>query len=338
MDDNSVNAVINKYVKDNLSPTEKERNYIASKYDELKIFLKCNCFRSGSFARYTAICPVHDLDVIHPVPDATIENNPGVVLDSLYALLDEGYSKSTISKIKSITRQSHSITVEFADSEEPFSIDIVPAIELTEEPMNEYGEPFYRVPEILRLNKFNRLHRYEMAEEKPIEWIKTDPRGYRRAAKELNDINPNFRHATKLGKGWRHICKVAYGDDFGFKSFHFELIFHKYFIDNPQATTLDAAIDCFGAITHSLSTPQFRDRADNNRFVDEYVNTMTPKEKQLILKLQADAYRTLRKIQSSSTPDEIRELLESLLDVKKVTHTAVPVITAISTPHQPWGY
>jgi hypothetical protein len=249
MSDKEIDEVIIQYVKDNLSPKAIERDYITEKYEELKIFLKGSCFQSGSYARYTAISPVHDLDVIHPVFDITIEEDPGIVLDSVYSLLEEGYQNSKISKIKGINRQSHSITVEFADCENPFSIDVVPAIELADEPLNEFDEPFYRVPEILLLNHTNRQKRY--ANEESIPWIKTDPRGYKRASKDLNDENPNFRYATIIAKSWRYQCKNVYGDSFKLKSFHLELIFHKYFTDNPDTSLTTAIIDGFGLVLKS---------------------------------------------------------------------------------------
>ncbi|MEN9327416.1 MAG: hypothetical protein RI947_224 [Candidatus Parcubacteria bacterium] len=331
-----LNETINKYVRENLSPKTEQREYISKKYVELQGFLSDNCFQTGSYARFTATDPVHDLDTIHPSKESTILDNPQIVVDSLYALLEDAYSKSPISKIKKISRQTHSVTIEFADCPESFSIDVVPAIELSE--LNEYGDPFYVVPEILRLNTYRRHIRYENEKENPIGWIKSDPRGYIKAASDMNDQNPNFRYSAKLGKKWRHECKMAYGDAYSFKSFHFELMFYRYFDENQGATTLDAIIDCIGQISQALHIPQFQDRADSNQYVDEYVRNLISTEKQLILKLQAEAYSILQKLPSAESVEELLSLLDNFIKVEKQNTRITPPAIVVNSPRQPWGY
>ena len=215
MDDNTINKIVNNYVRDHLSPKPEQREYITEKYGELKEFLGGGCFRSGSYPRYTAIDPVHDLDVIYPVTDVTVRDNPTALMSQLQAQLEKQY-KNSLTKIKRIYAQTHSVTIELADSPEgDFSIDVVPAIELAD--TNGYGQPLYLVSEILRFNHYNRQRRYEESAERPIGWIKSDPRGYIKAASLLNEANGDFRHAAKLIKGWRHACKMAYKDDFKLK-------------------------------------------------------------------------------------------------------------------------
>jgi len=48
MNDKELNETINKYIRENLSPKERQRNYITQKYDELRGFLNGYCFQSGS--------------------------------------------------------------------------------------------------------------------------------------------------------------------------------------------------------------------------------------------------------------------------------------------------
>ncbi len=81
MNDERLNQIINKYISDNLSPTQEQRDYITEKYEELNNMLSGNCFQTGSYARFTAGNPVHDLDTFHPVRDASIEDDPSVVID-----------------------------------------------------------------------------------------------------------------------------------------------------------------------------------------------------------------------------------------------------------------
>ncbi|MGH7196488.1 MAG: SMODS domain-containing nucleotidyltransferase [Candidatus Saccharimonadales bacterium] len=338
MTDEAINQVVNKYVKDNLSPKPAQRDFITEKYEELRGFLGGRCFQSGSYARYTAIDPVHDLDVIYPVSDASVKDNPSLLLRNLLANLQLKYKNST-TKIKRIYAQTHSVTIEFEGSpEETFSIDVVPAIELAEK--NDYEQPLYQVPEIVKLNKHNREERYKNASTNPIGWIKSDPRGYVQAAYELNDLNANFRHATKLLKGWRHACKIAYGDSFRLKSFHLEQIVYAYFVENPGCTTVEAVIDCLAALPGDINEPQFTDRADATRYIDEYVAGLSRDERQLILRLQAEAFSCVRQIPASTDEQAIIHCLESLITVDKQS-SMTPVFAAPSprsvAPHQPWA-
>jgi len=307
--------------------------YISEKYIAICELLGGTCFQAGSYARYTAIYPVHDLDVIYVVNDSTIKNDPVRFMRALQAKL----KNSGIKGIKDVIMQTHSVTIIFEDSGEEtgFTIDIVPALELAER-NHPYGDPLYEVPEILKLNKHNRERRYEKSADRPIEWVKTDPRGYIKAASDLNEANLNFRHATKFGKGWRHACKVEYEDDFRFKSFHFEQMFYRYFADNPGATTTDALIYCFGSLPTALDNPQFKDRADQDVFIDEYVGSLTPKEKQLIIRLQAEAQALVMKLPGVRDEAELEELLKAILDVKKPRPSTSSTVVAPS--RQPWAY
>lgn len=336
MTDEAINQVINKYIREYLSPKQEQRDYISEKYEELRGFLKGSCFQSGSYARYTANDPVHDLDVIHPVVDTTIQDNPSLVIDALYATLEEGYASSD-TRIKKIYRQSHSVTIEFADAPEEFSIDVVPAIEQSDE-LNEYNQPLYLVPEILRLSKHNRQERYEKSTEAPINWIKSDPRGYVKAASDLNEDNSDFRHTAKLLKAWRHACKMEYEDSFCLKSFHLEQIIFKHFIANAGALTMNAAIDCLGAVSDCLAEPRFPDRADPDRFIDEYVNDLTSEQRQLILRLQTEAFEIIRKLPGCQNEQEVLDCLERLLVIRKQTSPAFMPVAQSVTPHQPWSY
>lgn len=330
MDNNTLNEAINDYVSDHLSPRPEQRAYIKKKYAELKTFLNQSCFRSGSYARFTAINPVHDLDVIYVV-DPSVYDDPAGFMRQLKTDIEQ----SGITNIKKVTAQTHSLTITFTDSDTDFGIDVVPAIETND--LDEFGKPIYIVPEILEANSYHRQQRYMRAAQQPVEWIRSDPRGYIKAATELNKITKNFRHATKLGKGWRHACKMVYKDDFQFKSFHFELMFDDYFTNNPGATTLDALTDCMNAISTAIHAPQFRDRADASKFVDQYVTDLTDAEKRLLLELQTEACAIIEQLGSATDADEVRGLLDSLLTIRKPSRAAVPAASTIATPRQPWA-
>ena len=334
MTEAAINTFIDKYVKEHLSPTQDEKDDISAKYAVVCDVLGGTCFQAGSYARFTAIHPVHDLDIIYVVNDPTIKQDPLKYMRELCVKLE----KAGLPDIEDLTVQTHSVTITFKlKGDVHFSIDIVPALELPER-NHPYGDPLYEVPEILKMNKRHREQRYSKAVGNPIGWVKTDPRGYISAATDLNDANSSFRHATKFGKGWRHACKVEFDENYRFKSFHFEQMFFKYFTDNPGATTLEAITYCFGWIPSALNKPQFPDRADQAVFIDEYVNSLTPKEKGLIVKLQAEAHALVVKIPGVQNETELKILLEKILDVTKPStrHTASNMVVAQT--RQPWAY
>lgn len=336
MKDEELCQIINNYVKVNLSPTQEQRDYISAKYAEIRRFLQNNCFQSGSYARYTASNPVHDLDVIHPVADFSLKDEPSLVVEALYATLVEGYESSD-TRIKNITIQTHSVTVVFDDTPNEFSVDIVPAIELSDQ-RNEYDDPLYLVPEILLLNKHNRDKRYENSPENEVNWIVSDPRGYTKAASEMNNSNSDFRHAAKLLKSWRHVCKTEFGDEFCFKSFHLEQIMFNIFSENNETTTIEAVTESLAAIPGYLTDPQIKDRADSERYIDQYVEELTTEQKQLILRLQTEAYEIVRKLPGCQTESEVVDCLDELLKVKKTkSFSFVPAAAPAIVPHQPWS-
>ncbi len=329
MNIDEINSQINIYVSKNLTPTDIERAYVSEKYAVIRGLLGEACFQTGSYARFTSISPVHDLDIIYPVSDRHVQDDPSGIINLMQSMLQKGLSDQPV---KSIVVQTHSITIEFLDSPKGgFSIDVVPAVELGIK--NEFGDSIYMVPEILRFSKENRISLYKMASSHPIKWIRSDPKGYIKAAGNLNETNSDFRHSAKLLKGWRHACKSVYGDLFKLKSFHIEQICYQYFIEHNMNMTLDGAIDCIAALPNYLEDPQFPDRADMTKFIDEYVNELSPNEIQLILKLQSDALNIVRFLYEATALKDVDEKLDSLLGMKKTNiYSPVPVLTSGKSP------
>ena len=69
-------GAIVEYIENNLSPTKEEREQISQRYEELSKMLKGTNFQSGSYARFTAITPVNDLDVIWEVDPELLNKIP----------------------------------------------------------------------------------------------------------------------------------------------------------------------------------------------------------------------------------------------------------------------
>jgi hypothetical protein len=330
MDSVTRNNKLNDIISAKFSPTQDERTYVSQKYQALQGVIGGNVFQSGSYGRFTAIHPVHDLDVIYVCTDPLLESQPLQFMQGLKRIIDQ----SGIAGVTTVSVQTHSITVCFGDTNAPFSIDVVPALELYER--NEFSQPLYRVPEILLMNKRHREKRYMNAASDPIKWVKSDPRGYLQAASDLNATNDNFRHTVKLAKAWRHAAKATHGDAFKLKSFHIELIVTDYFLKNLDALTADALIGSLGNIGSSLRVPSIPDRADPLVFVDQYVADLSQQEKTLIYELQANAHAASELILSARDDNDLQKAVSGLVDIKKTTPVTSPA-TPIA-PHRPWAW
>lgn len=290
-----ISEALRKYVQANLSPTEKERNLISAIYSAVCSVLGRNrCLQIGSYPRYTAVRPPHDLDVLFILGkwDKT-EPKPFNALSILKARLEtelvppRGFSFT-------IELQTHSITIKFIrNNEEVFAVDVVPA--LITEAKNEFGEDIYLVPEILRLGHQRRLKKYKRVEENidQINWILTDPRGYISVASALNKINDDFRKSVKIPKKWKGVSKEQ-NDEFKLKSFHIEQIVTSYFRKNSSLTILEAVTKFFVELPNWLSRSQIPDRADSSKNIDAYVDELTSAQKSIILKSRDEFLEKLK--------------------------------------------
>ncbi len=344
MNTTEISQSIDNYVRKNLSPKQEQRDYITKKYAELCTLLGNSCFQSGSYARFTAIDPVHDLDVIYVLPDNAVLSDPQKVMAKLRAVLLEAYMKSKISKIKEIIAQTHSVTIVFDDDDAPesFSIDVVPAVTSDSE-TNEFGDPLYIVPEILKASHQKRVECYENEAHSPIGWIKSDPKGYISAATKLDaDTKGTFRKTVKVVKSWRHKQKVNHEDNFILKSFHLEQVCVEHFQTNPGANTLESIGGSIALLAERLDAPHYPDRADSTQYVDQYIeDKLTDEGRKLILGLQQEAARLVASLSRASSVTEVATLLDKLTSVEEANSTAAPVFTqrvVIPTPSQPWGY
>lgn len=221
---NELNNLLREFSKKHLSPTQSEQALISRIYTAFKEALGGSTLMIGSFARYTANRPIHDLDILYIDGKFDPSNlHPESILAALKKKIETNFKNPTQYEFK-ISLQTHSITVSFLEKgEEFFSVDVVPA--LTSGILNEFKEDIYWVPEILRFGPRQRRIQYPLLSESLKNesdwWIKSDPRGYITAAGNMNKENPDFRKATKIIKAWKHQCKEKLGE-FKLKSFHIE--------------------------------------------------------------------------------------------------------------------
>lgn len=313
---NELNSHLREYSKSSLSPNQSEQKLVSDLYLAFKNALGQKTLMIGSYARYTAIRPLHDLDILFIAGkyDPT-HLDPKLIMDDVHKLIDKHFINPTQYPTK-ISQQTHSITVKFFEGEkEIFSVDVVPAFTSTEK--NNYGEEIYFVPEILRYGPNKRIDAYETLS-KSIKaekewWILTDPRGYITAATELNNKNSDFRKAAKIVKRWKHNCKKNLAN-FKLKSFHIEQCLYEIFSDHPMIEVADAIFELFYSLPKIITKPQIKDRADSSKFIDEYIGSLTDAEKAVIIQAR-DGF--LIKLENIASKSDINDLFTASIRLRK---------------------
>jgi len=280
-----INARLREYVRANLSPTPEQRSFVTSVYDSVQDVLgESVCLQIGSYARFTSITPLHDLDVLYILGDwDEAAHDPSEALSELKVCLENDYANPTEHRVE-ISLQTHSVTLRFLDGdEEVFAVDIVPAYTFG---TNEFGDDVYMVPELLTKSRQVRAQIYEevAAGLRELGWIRSDPRGYTTVARQLNEANDDFRKTVKFIKKWRAVWKDE-DERFPLKSFHLEQIVTAYFGEDPE-TEVDiygAVFQFFCELPDRISEPTIPDRADAERYIDDYLADLTDEERLLVI-------------------------------------------------------
>lgn len=322
------NTAFRQHAKERLSPTEVERQTVSAIYQSLQDVLGTNsCLQIGSYPRFTAITPLHDLDVLYILgqwkPEA---HDPSSALESLHKTLSASFKNPTKWRIE-IARQTHSITIRFLQGdEEKLSVDVVPAYISGR---NEFGGDMYVVPEIARRGHAARAREYQSlaATRGQMQWIKTDPRGYIEVARLTNDANSDFRKTVKLVKAWHYSCKEAF--DSKLKSFHIEQVLTGYFRES-ETDIFGAVYRFFVDLPDTIRKPQIPDRADSTKFIDEYVGTLGLPERRSIIEAR-DGF--LIKLENFQPGQSVASLLKAEMRERKSASEAylfdrgIPVLT-----------
>lgn len=341
MNKDKISAAFRKYVKDHLSPMFTERSFVSSVYEALCNVLGNNqCLQIGSYPRFTANRPLHDLDVLYvngPWPG--VVPNPAGLLSSLKDRIEKEFKNPTEFVI-SVSVQTHSITIAFFDGDEGvFAIDVVPAYRLG---TNEFGDDTYMVPEIIHRRRMKRQKLYEelARSNRAMGWIKSDPRGYIEVARQVNLANNDFRKSAKFVKAWKCACKKL-DDAFKLKSFHMEQIITAYFRRNRQLDIYDAVLQFFRDLPKLIERAQIPDRADQSKNIDQYVEGLTDAEKRLII----DARNVfLSKFEKFTEDSDVQDLIEAGFTSQTTGSASPAIITQRApanargfTPRSPWA-
>ena len=319
-----VSELFRAYVRDRLSPTPDERDFVSSVYESVQNVLGvANCLQIGSYPRFTSISPVHDLDILYILGNWDPSADPSDALDELQAVLDSDYENPTEYSFE-ISRQTHSITIVFSDGgDEIFSVDIVPAYISGK---NSFAEDMYMVPEIAAKSHGDRKRIAEEVSKgtRKMTWIKSDPRGYISVATRVNGTNDDFRKAVKFVKGWRGLCKEI-DDEFPLKSFHAEQVITGYFVSDSQLEIYDAVFRFFSDLPQLMQRAQIVDRTDSKRLVDQYVQDLSDADRKKVL---TEGEKFLNKLKSFSEYSSVEDLLHpnKSLRIPNTSTTALAVV------------
>lgn len=250
------NALLRGYVRAHLSPDEGERQFVSKVYASVcNVIGAANSLQIGSYPRFTAISPLHDLDVLFVLGEWNPQlHDPAQALADLQARMDAQYVNPTNHDFR-VERQTHSVTLRFFNgADEVFGVDVVPAYI---DGSNSDGDDMYVVPEVAVRPHFER-HRLNEAVtrgDQEMAWIRTDPRGYITAATRLNQANDDFRKAVKFAKGWRHHRKTE-DEGFALKSFHLEQIITEWVAEHPNSDIFDMLFEFFRRLPDFMRYPK----------------------------------------------------------------------------------
>lgn len=281
----NTNTTIEEFSRKYLSPSQDEQSAISARYVQLQELLPgSEIFQSGSYPRYTAVTPVHDLDVIWVMPEEWQQrvtkaytqafNKQDFTFDvsqplkELADYLREQYRKIGVKAAIDDT-QRHAVKISFPeedDSKDSFTIDVVPAVKSGRK---NAGNDVYLVPEIQKAthSKWEKIAKKLGGQ---VRWILSDPKFYLDQAKEINDSNSSYRKAVKFVKTWRRACNAGLVN-FELQSFHLEQVLAQMFLEDNTLDTLQAVKSLFTNLGYWLAEPRIFDAANSDVFIDSYL-------------------------------------------------------------------
>ncbi|MFH1477831.1 MAG: hypothetical protein ABIH24_10155 [Verrucomicrobiota bacterium] len=303
MKKDSLNRKLRDYIRDNVSLREGDRNFVNAVYDAFKRVLDNNCIQIGSYPRFTAVRPLHDLDILYLIGSwDEAMHDPADMLKALHRRIKAEYENPNKYDLE-VSVQTHSVSVSFKrDGEEVFAVDIVPAYSRG---TNEFGQDMYMVPELVRRrHRESRKALYETLakEHREMQWIASDPRGYIEVATRVNKTNSDFRRTVKFAKAWKNACKEL-SDDFPLKSFHIEQLITIFFRDHRDADMFDGIFDFFVTLPDNILVPQIIDRADSSKYIDSYLIDLTKKQRDMIRQARDHLLKTLEELADTDPID-----------------------------------
>jgi hypothetical protein len=299
---NDVNAKLRDFAR-TLSPTQLEKNFVRKVYGSLQETLgESNCIQIGSYPRFTATTPMHDLDILYTLGDWPQKGDlqdPDALLDAVCTLIRQNYQEFCPEGYSfTVTAQNHSVVIEFSGARE-ISVDVVPCYSYG---TNSYKQLTYKVPHVIKEKDRSKRHKQEWDPTDKSQWILSDPRGYISQATEVGK-NQDFRKSVKIIKHWKRTLRDI-DDSLKLKSFHLEQVLTQNFQDNPDLDLLKAVFDFFIELPDIIDNPnQMEDRAQSGKYIDDYLSDLNDVQKQKIRRSRDMVLIRLEEIGSHSAKE-----------------------------------
>lgn len=306
MKKDNINDLLRSYVKTVLSPNQGDISFVSNIYQSFNELLgTSNCIQIGSFARYTAVRPLHDLDILYIIGEWEDRNViPEKLLNELAQRFRKEYKNPTPYEVD-IVVQSHSVSFKYLNKTEVvFAVDLVPALK---KGLNEFKQSMFYVPEVIkqiRGEKRANFYAEALKNKSEINWIKTDPLGYNEVAKITNNKNKDFRKAVKFVKGWKNKCKEL-NEDFKLKSFHLEQLITMNYQENSKLDIFDSVFKLFSELKENILKPHIKDRADDKKYIDNYLTKLTQTQRDIIYQAVDAVLISFESIENTTKVDSI---------------------------------
>lgn len=265
-----------------LSPTKVEKEFVTKVYGSLQeMFGETNCIQIGSYPRFTATTPMHDLDILYVLGDWPGQDHlqdPDAILNGVCSLIRQNYKEFCPDGYTFTAEiQNHSVVIEFSGVQE-ISVDVVPCYR---HGTNSYQQPNYKVPHVIKEKDRSKRHAQQWDATDRNQWILSDPRGYISQAQEVGK-NQDFRKAVKIVKHWKRTLREI-DDSLKLKSFHLEQVITHQFQDAPELDILEAIFNFFIELPSTIENPnQIEDRAQAGKYIDDYLVNLSDGQKRKI--------------------------------------------------------
>ncbi len=298
----SVNNKLRNFAR-TLSPTEIEKGFVKKVYSSLQKMLgEEGCIQIGSYPRYTATTPMHDLDILYVIgnwqengsltdPDALLNDVCKLIRHNYQDFCPDGY-------IFTAEVQNHSVVIEFSGARS-LSVDVVPCYSWSR---NNYGQPMYKVPHVIkeRDRSKRRVHSWDPTDRN--QWISSDPRGYISQAQEVGN-NQDFRKAVKIVKHWKRTLREL-DDSLKLKSFHLEQVITRQFQVDQSIDLIGAIFNFFMELPDLIENPNtIEDRAQPGKYIDDYLQGFTVSQKSRIVRARDMILIKLERIDNLSAEE-----------------------------------
>lgn len=235
------------------------------------------CFLSGSYARGTAIHPLHDIDLFVVLKDVTVppSEQPDTILKQVRQALQPLRPGQDLPIL-----QHHSVHIGFTTKEIEF--DVVPAFE----------------------NPYQQL--YFIPERDTGRWIPTNPKRHETLSTQANErAGKKLKPLIKAVKHWKRIYAAGL-----LGSFHLEAMSYNAFPTPPAGGYLEALEALFSHLSRAVMSPC----PDPAGLSTQPLDRLTPNQREHARNVLASAAGEVRNVlkEETSLPTQAHERMRKL--------------------------